>query len=197
MDNNTFNNNQPSSAPTPAGQPPIPSVPPTPPAPESQPAQPPTPPTPTPIATPNPMNNAMSNPNSSTGKVSFSIKGIVITLASALGIVGFFLPWISALGKSVSGVGVGDEYGYLGCATLMLFTISATISVLNMTHSLSQHYKLAISGINGVAAILSLIITIKLLNEFGQYVGISAGPIVLIIAGVAAAVAPWLPIKED
>jgi uncharacterized membrane protein len=89
------------------------------------------------------------------------------------------------------------NYGYLGLTTLILLTVSATISALNSTHKFTEHHKISISVISGIAAILALILTVKIANEIGEYVGVGAGLIILIISGVVAAVSPWLPIKES
>ncbi|MEE0888219.1 MAG: hypothetical protein U0L97_03345 [Candidatus Saccharimonadaceae bacterium] len=90
------------------------------------------------------------------------------------------------------------NYGYLGLTTLIVLTVSATISALNSTHKFTPRHKIAISAISGIAAILALILTIKIANELSKYdVGVGAGLIILIISGVAAAISPWLPIKES
>ena len=164
------------------------------------------PPSPNPIPpiavspAPQPTFGSPSSDTTSAGKISFSIKGIIATCANALGVICFFIPWVSAMSGSANGVetmSTDVNYGYLGLTTLILLTVSATISALNSTHKFTEHHKIAISVISGIAAILALILTVKIANEIGKYVGVSAGLIILIISGVVAAVSPWLPIKES
>lgn len=164
------------------------------------------PPSPNPIPpiavspAPQPTFGSPSSDTTSAGKISFSIKGIIATCANALGVICFFIPWVSAMSRSANGIetmSADVNYGYLGLTTLILLTVSATISALNSTHKFTKHHKIAISVISGIAAILALILTVKIANEIGEYVGVGAGLIILIISGVVAAVSPWLPIKES
>ena len=160
MDNNTFNNMQPTQPVSPAPQPapqPVPPVQPQPVQPaQPQPLQPAQPMQP--IQPMQPAQPIQSQPMKS--PISVSIKSIILTAVNAFSAICFFLPWIATKRQSIDATRISGDYRYIGYIMLILLIISATIAGTRIMGKLSLIPKICISALSGIAALLAIILIV-------------------------------------
>ena len=196
MDNNTFNNMQPTQPVSPAPQP-VPPVQPQPMQPaQPQPLQPAQPMQPMqPIQPMQPAQPIQSQPVKS--PISVSIKSIILTAVNAFGVICFFLPWAATKRQSFNAAEIGADYRYMGYAILILLVISATIAGTRIMGKLSLIPKICISALSGIAALLAIILIIIIFNEFKGYASAGVGLWLCLITSVVTAALAWIPIKNE
>ena len=124
-------------------------------------------------------------------KKQISVASIVVAVASAIGIIATFLPWIttSILGTTISARGTDGD----GWITLILF-----IAVLGMViYSMFKEAKWAKICITIAAALALLDGIIIMINALSNGFTASIGVYLVIIAGIVCAAMPWIPIQKS
>ena len=129
----------------------------------------------------------------------FSIKSLIIIIAAVLGVIVTFLPWatVSFLGvsESVNGLG-GDGVMGDGIITLILFIVAGVLAGIKFQGGMGTGFKVAITIISAIAAIIGMV---EIANINGNSLGLASvgfGVYLVIIAGIAGAILPWIPMGE-
>ena len=129
----------------------------------------------------------------------FSIKSLIIIIAAALGVIATFLPWatVSFLGmsESVNGLG-GDGVMGDGIITLILFIVAGVLAGIKFKGGMGTGFKVAITIISAIAAVIGMV---EIANINGNSLGLASvgfGVYLVIIAGIAGAILPWIPMGE-
>ncbi|MBR3055887.1 hypothetical protein IKG64_01015 [Candidatus Saccharibacteria bacterium] len=129
----------------------------------------------------------------------FSIKSLIIIIAAVLGVIATFLPWatVSFLGvsESVNGLG-GDGVMGDGIITLILFIVAGVLAGIKFQGGMGTGFKVAITIISAIAAIIGMV---EIANINGNSLGLASvgfGVYLVIIAGIAGAILPWIPMGE-
>lgn len=123
-------------------------------------------------------------------KKPFSIKSSIIIVASLIGIIATFLPWISTsvLGVNISARGSDGD----GWISLIGFVVALSIAIVEVFKK-EMWTKIVITIAAAIAIIVMMIDMISGLNE-GFTIG--AGIYLGLIAGLACVIVPWLPIDK-
>lgn len=126
----------------------------------------------------------------------FSIKNTIASISGVVGVIGFFLPWFTALKNSANMTDIGDDYRYLGYFALILLVATSTIALTNISQKLNSLYKIIITTLSGISVLLTVIEMIIVLNETNGLVSVGIGLYLTIIGSLATAIISWIPIKE-
>ena len=120
----------------------------------------------------------------------YSITDIVVAVAAVVGIIATFLPWmsVSVLGVSISAKGSDGD----GWITFVLFIAVLGVTIYNMF----KEAKWAKIVITILAALAALIALIKVPDALSNGFTLGIGIILVIIAGIVAAVMPWIPMGK-
>lgn len=122
-----------------------------------------------------------------------SLKNIIIAAASVVGLVGVFLPWVSASAFGISITANGTD-GSDGWIILALFVVPIVLALINLKKEMAIGYKI---GITAVSALIAIIAIVKIIDIMGAgIVSAGIGLFVILIGSVASAVLPWTPIKK-
>ena len=129
----------------------------------------------------------------------FSIKSLIIVIAAVLGAIATFLPWatVSFLGMSESVNGFGGE-GVMGdgTITLILFIAICVLAGIKFKGGMGTGFKVTITIISAIAAVIGMV---EIANINGNSFGLASvgfGVYLVIIAGIADAILPWIPMSE-
>lgn len=122
------------------------------------------------------------------------IKNIIIIAVAALGAIATFLPWavVSAFGISQSVSGTNGD----GWITFALFVAIAVLVGIKFKGELDNGFKIAVTAIAAVAAVIGFV---EIGNINGNSYGMGSvgiGVYLVILAGIAAAVLPWIPMGD-
>ena len=131
-------------------------------------------------------------------KQGFALKNIIIACAAVIGVIATFLPWATAsvlglVSISVNGVADGASDGWF---TMIAFIAIAVIAGIFMQKK-DMHIGAKI-GISVASALPVIIGIINIANVSSKTSGLGSpaiGLFLLVIAGIATAVLPWIPIN--
>lgn len=127
----------------------------------------------------------------------FSLKNIIIACAALIGGIASFLPWatVSFLGVSISTNGVTETAH--GWFTLIAFVaIIGVAGYLITKEEMPMWAKATISALSAVAIGFSLFNIIDVNTNSAGLASAGIGLYLVLIAGIATAALPWVPIKN-
>lgn len=121
-----------------------------------------------------------------------SIKNIIIIVAAAIGAIATFLPWatVSFLGVSESVSGASGD----GWISFAIFLAIIVLTAIKFKNELPKGFKIAVTVLGVIALIIGIF---EIANINGNSFGLGSagiGVYIVIIAGIASAILPWLPI---
>lgn len=121
-----------------------------------------------------------------------SIKNIILIAVAAVGAIATFLPWatVSVFGISESVSGTNGD----GWITLALFIAIAVLVGIKFKGELDNGFKIAVTAIAAIAAVVGFVEIGNINGNSYGFASVSIGVYLIILAGIADAVLPWIPI---
>lgn len=121
-----------------------------------------------------------------------NIADIIVAIAAVVGIIATFLPWVSSTVFGITVTAKGSDGD--GWITFVMFIAVLGLAVFDMLKG-AKWAKITISIVAALAAVVALIKIPDILSSDGL-LSMGVGLILAIVAGIVAAIMPWIPFEK-
>ena len=120
-----------------------------------------------------------------------NIADIIVAVAAVVGIIATFLPWVSSTVLGITFTAKGSDGD--GWITFVLYLAVLGLAIFDMLKG-AKWAKITMSIVAALAAVVALIKIPDILSHGSLSIGV--GLILTIVAGIVAAIMPWIPFEK-
>lgn len=119
-----------------------------------------------------------------------NIADIIVAVAAVVGIIATFLPWVSLTSFGITVTAKGSDGD--GWITFVLYLAVLGLAIFDMLKG-AKWAKITMSIVAALAAVVALI---KIPDILSGGLSMGVGLILAIVAGIVAAIMPWIPFEK-